>query len=168
MEKTTVSTQLTHSDQCSPSASSNSTSGTGTIMSATAQGWQRAIQQLEELHNLVDKYEQHLKYNRLRELQAVVASIEALNSQLSSKLHELASVRCPSNAECEEIVCVRKVGQPVLRGGPCFYWGDGRGKGAPKGPGGLPGLKGNNLLPAPNAAAATRPMCAHAPEPAVI
>lgn len=111
---TVSTTQLTHSSQCtcSPPASSNSTSSTGTSMSA-AKAWQRAIQQLQELHTLVGKYGQHLKYNRLRELQAVVASIEALNSQLSSKLHELASRRCPTDAECEDIICVRKVSQPV-------------------------------------------------------
>lgn len=99
---------------------------TGSTMSA-AQAWKDAIQQLKELHKLIAKYQQHLTNNRCSALQTM-ASIEALAIHLRTKERELTSVRCPSDAEWQQIVLKLKVCQPVLSGAR-FFWGEAGGGG---------------------------------------
>jgi hypothetical protein len=98
-------------------------------LSLAAGDWQWAVQKLAQLHSLVFSYEHHLRDKRLPQLQAVVNSIEALNSKLSAKLHRLASFRCFNDAACEQIVCELRVSQGSQLG--AGFLGDGkRGGGA--------------------------------------
>jgi hypothetical protein len=74
----------------------------------SVQAWKSAVQQVEQLHKLSDKFEQHRQEGNMQAAAAVATSLHDLCSQMYPVINGLTTLSS-SAAECKEVVLKLKV-----------------------------------------------------------